>query len=108
MGMWILIPTIKVLIYMFFGTKTEKPNVLRSIAVVGGIAVFCMVAYQNFTWQEKIQSPGVVVYKDYEIVRNYCPGFVKKIHINSGDYVKKGQTLLVLENREKHVTLEKI
>ncbi|BBM83416.1 efflux RND transporter periplasmic adaptor subunit [Candidatus Uabimicrobium amorphum] len=105
--MWILIPTIKVLIFMFFGSKTEKPNVLRSLAVLGTVAAFCVVGYQNLTWQEKIQSPGVVVYKNYEIVRNYCPGFVKKIHINSGDYVKKGQILLILENREKHVALEK-
>lgn len=106
--MWILIPTVKVFIYMFFGTKTEKPNVLRSCTVVGIVVICGTAAYQNLTWQEKIQSPGVVVYKDYEIIRSYCPGFVKKIHVKSGDFVAKEQMLLILENKEKQTTLEKI
>ena len=105
---WLLIPTLKVIIYMFVGTKTERPNFIRSTLVLGSIAVLCSLSYHQFTWQEKIQSPGVIVYKDSEVARSYCPGFVEKVHVNTGDYVEKDQPLITLQNREKQVALAEI
>ena len=105
---WLLIPGIKTLRYMLQGTKTEKPNFLRSLTVISCFVGLTMLCYQQFTWQEKIQSPSVFVYKDFETVRCYCPGFVKSLHIETGKFVKKGQLLLTLENREKELEIEEL
>ncbi|WP_372365689.1 efflux RND transporter periplasmic adaptor subunit [Candidatus Uabimicrobium sp. HlEnr_7] len=108
LAMWILIPTIKIILYMFVGTKTERPNPLRSLAVLTVLFIGIWSLYNQFTWQEKIQSPGVVVYKNYEIVRNYCPGFIEEVYVKTNDYVKQGDILVRLENKDKRLAFQEI
>ena len=97
---FVVIPSLKVLHYMLIGTKVERPSLLRSLAIItlviyGGYALFFHV-----TWQRRMEAPGIVEFENFAVCRAYSPGFVAKIHVQTGDYVKKGQVIIELHNPE--------
>lgn len=97
---FLVVPPLKLFVYMFVGTKTERPPLLRSCAL---LALFVYAIYASFyyiTWQKSHQASGVVKYRDFQVERVYCPGFVNKIYVKTGDYVKKGKILFKLRNFE--------
>lgn len=97
---FVVVPSLKVLHYMLIGTKVERPSLLRSLAVIALVVYGGYALFFHATWQRRMEAPGIVEFKNFAICRAYSPGFVEKIHVQTGDYVKKGQVIIELHNPE--------
>ena len=53
-----------------------------------------------FSTPFRLTAPAIVEYKPLQVIRNYSPGFVRKIEVRSGQAVKPGQVIAVLTNDE--------
>ncbi len=70
-------------------------NVLKRPALLGLVALAVL-----FGWQirESATAPAVIEYDKVSFVRTECPGFVRSVHVQSGQAVKEGDLLLELDN----------
>ncbi|XEY22305.1 efflux RND transporter periplasmic adaptor subunit [Candidatus Uabimicrobium helgolandensis] len=95
-----ILPFVKLLKYMFIGNEMLRPALWRSVVLTSGLVYFVYAIFTTITWEKGLEASGVIVYKKQEIARVYCPGFVKKIYVDVGQSVRKGEKLLKLENRD--------
>ena len=106
--MWLAMPVCQLLKFVAVGTEFEVPNRRRFAMVVAGIfagvGLFgCLVPAPSI-----INAPIVIEYHDKEIVRAESSGFVRQILVDDEEFVKKGDLLFVLENRELESEIAKI
>lgn len=78
----------------------EKPSPLRHIFVGGAAYLLLAVILFCFSTPFRLVAPAVVEYEPLQVVRNYSPGFVRKIEVYSGQAVEPGQVIAVLSNDE--------
>jgi len=72
-------------------------RVFLSILVLG---VSITLILTQITWSSRLSAPAIIDYADSLIVRTKTTGFVRNILVKQGDFVKAGQVLVELENRE--------
>jgi len=78
----------------------EKPSPLRHVLVGGAGFLLVGVMLLGFSTPFRLTAPGIVEYKPLQVIRNYSPGFVRKIEVHSGQALKPGQVIAVLANEE--------
>lgn len=81
----------------------------RRLAIVGGCFLGCLaiVAFL-LTRPSTISTCGIVDYSPPTIVRSASPGHVREVEVREGETVKKGQVLMVLDNKQLRVELANI
>ncbi len=105
---WVVVPLFSSLKYLFLGTKTEKPHFLRVSVILLSTGVLIYSSIYQFTWQQSLSFPAVVLYNRSEVVRAYSPGFIKEIYVKNGDQVDSGTVLARLRNVEAEVRLRSL
>ena len=98
--LWLGLPTLKLIRYLIFGTKLERPNriwfsasSLLTVVLIGCFLYFC-------PGPTVVSAPFVVDYEPLSVVRSKTAGFVKRIHVTDGQQVTAGMPLATLENLE--------
>jgi putative peptide zinc metalloprotease protein len=78
----------------------ERASPTRGVLVAASISAglcFCLFCLST---PFRITAPAIVEYKPLLVVRNYSPGFVTTIAVESGHTVEAGQIIAVLANDE--------
>ncbi|MBN1696806.1 MAG: hypothetical protein JW881_04775 [Spirochaetales bacterium] len=96
---WILVPAVRFIKYLFTEPRLDRTRI-RSILVSLGAAVTVFLFLSVIPFPHTFTSPGVIKAYEYMKVTNKVGGYVSDITIPSGNWVKKGQTLFYLKNRE--------
>lgn len=97
-AMWVLVPCVRFFAYIVGGDSVNPPNRVRfaTIAAIGlavGYGVWNYVPYVD-----RIRLAAVVDYDPVVSVRGRSSGFVRRIHVQQGDFVDAGQPLFQLQN----------
>jgi putative peptide zinc metalloprotease protein len=94
---WIGAPSVRFLQYLWMGQENEQPQRWRFFGIVGG-ATAALAFLLGLPWPGQVVAIGVVDYEPLEIVRAASPGFLRTMHVRSGQIVRAGQPLAILEN----------
>jgi putative peptide zinc metalloprotease protein len=78
----------------------EKSSPVRPVLISGAGLLLLGLMLLCFSTPFRITAPAIVEYKPLLVIRNYSPGFVRKIEVKSGQAVKSGQVVAVLANDE--------
>lgn len=98
--LWLGLPTIGFIKYLLFGKPGERPRRLQFCLTAGSAAAIAVAVLGFVPWPGARNAPAVVEYSPHTVVRASSAGFVREIHVQSGQSVQAGQLLIVLENRE--------
>ncbi len=79
---------------------TEKASPTRTVLVGGAVCSLLCILLLCCSTPFRITAPAIVEYKPLIVIRNYSPGFVRKIEVKSGQAVSPGQVIAVLTNDE--------
>ena len=108
-SLWVLWPIGKLLHFVFVGEETrQQPSRVRFCAVTAalGLVLYGVLAY--VPWLSRIKAPAIVEYQEIAEVRTGVSGFVRKIMVDEGAQVQKGDLLAILENRELVAEVQQI
>ena len=108
LGLWMALPVLSFGKYIIQGKGVEKPKILRLVITATSLLAFLFLAGTRYIYQEKFYAPAVAIYDKEDIVRVYCPGFVRQIHVNSNQEVKQGNPVVELDNPDIHSALEQL
>lgn len=86
--------------------KSQNPHILQDL-LLRTLIMTCLttVLLTTVGWNRSIRAPAVVEYEHQYRVKTKAGGFVTRILIRDGEQVKKGQTLVVLEDPDQKATL---
>lgn len=103
---WFVLPMLRGARYVVWGAVNEVPSRIRfaSILVIAGLAGW--IGGTTIYLPETLQLSGVVDFVPAETVRCQIDGFVSRIEVTSGEFVRKGDTLLELSNPNIHYDLD--
>ena len=106
--MWIVVPVVQV------GWKTitvhtwDRTVRIRMALIVIPIGLFLSYAATTLPWIDVIQAPAIVDYSPLSVLRAGSPGFVRRIHVESGVTVQQGSLIATLENKELEAELREL
>lgn len=96
---WIVLPAWRMARDAVLGSARSPARPWRFAAFAA--ASFLLAAWGlTMTWPERISCAAVVDYASLAVVRAASPGFVRQIHVRSGQSVQAGDPLVTLENVE--------
>ena len=96
---WILLPTGKFLVYLVRGRGTEQPNRTRCFSILGSLTAI-VTAILLLPWPGAVVAWGVVDYDPLALIRAETGGFLRNVHVTSGQTVTAGTRLASIENRQ--------
>ncbi|ETR70268.1 MAG: M50 family peptidase [Candidatus Magnetoglobus multicellularis str. Araruama] len=96
---WGVVPLFKFVSYLISSPKLQK-NRVRVLAVTGMTAsvVISLILFIPFT--DSLQAPGIVEARHFQKIYSDHPGYVKQILKPGGTYIKTGDVLMRLDNRD--------
>lgn len=94
------LPSYRLARYLLSGKPGERPRLRQFALTAGSAAAVAGLLLGVVPWPGTRTAPAVVEYSPYTVVRASIAGFVREIHVQSGQRVEEGQLLVVLENRE--------
>ena len=98
MVMWIGVPAVRFVRFLFCGKPGEQPNKLRFLSIAGSGALIAVMLLGVVPWPGASQAPAIVEFSQHSVVRADSPGFIEQIPVQSGDHVEAGDILAVLHN----------
>jgi putative peptide zinc metalloprotease protein len=96
---WVLIPLIRFIRYLLTEPRLERTRI-RAILVSLGAALAVFLLLYVIPFPHTFTSPGVIEADEYMRVTNKVGGYVYNIVVPSGIWVTRGQTLILLQNKE--------
>ena len=104
-ALWVAFPLVRFVRYLSHRNGKEQTNLVWFAATAGTTGSLLLITFTAVPWPWRIEAPAVVRFAPLTNVRAESPGFVRQIHVKSGDQVQAGQALLTLENAELQVEL---
>ncbi|NQT11230.1 MAG: biotin/lipoyl-binding protein [Planctomycetes bacterium] len=98
--LWLGLPALGLVKYLLYGKPGERPKRLRFLFTVGSASALGTAVLVWAPWPGATEAPAVVEYAPYTVVRAASAGFVRQVHVQSGQHVAAGQLIAVLENHE--------
>ncbi len=96
---WFILPTGKLLHYLFFARKTRR-NRLRCIGAAVGVLALLVVFLGIVPFPRYVRAPCVLTSQELTAVRARWGGFVESLHVEDGEWVEEGQLLAECRNEE--------
>ena len=106
--MWLGIPLFKLCKYTIFGTDTDIPNRLWFSTAVGVTGLLVAGFLYFCPSPSVVTAPVVIDFEPLAVVRSNASGFAKTIHVTDGQWVKKGDLLVHLENPDLQHELDSL
>ena len=102
---WFVIPLAKLARILIKPQAHESPNRVRVCTL--SLGCLCLVSLiVVLPWPGGITAPAIVEYSDMQLVRVDSPGFIDKVHVQTGQRVDTGDILLTIRNPETESKLE--
>ena len=103
---WLAVPAIKFATYMIRGDGWQRPSRVRFVCLVLPILFAAMYLINRVPWPGVTRATAIVQYSPLTVVRASSPGFVREIHVKSGQFVDAGQIIATLENDDLRFELQ--
>lgn len=98
--LWLGFPLVRFTRFLVKGTAHERPSIARLALAVGTVAALVALWFTVVPWPGSVSAPAVVRYVSPSVVRTETDGFVAQIHVEPGEFVRAGQALVTLGNRD--------
>lgn len=96
--LWVLIPVLRLVLYIVRGTPTEQPDRMRFAIVSVTLIGISALIWTRVPYYARHEAPAVVSYASTTEVRAAADGFVEQIAVSNGDHVAAGTALVRLRN----------
>lgn len=96
---WVLQPLFRFAGYLLGRDSPDRPRRWRFAAIVVPIAAVVAFVLLCVPWPGLRTAPAVVDYAPATVIRASTAGFVRAVETRNGQTVRKGQPIVVLENR---------
>lgn len=97
--MWIIKPFSEFFKYLFFNNNLKRVRTKAIfISALTIFTIFLVVAVIPFPFS--LKAKGIVMTDNYQNIYLKSDGYLKKINAKNAQIVKKGQVLVILENKE--------
>jgi putative peptide zinc metalloprotease protein len=96
---WLLMPLFKTLKYLALDPELHRKRG-RATAFTLAFATIVFLAIGVIPYWETIRATGVLEPEDQSKIHAAVPGFVKEIKAQDGQWLEKGATILVLEDKQ--------
>ena len=103
--LWLGLPAVRFGKFLICPGQFGRPNRLRFLSIVGSATVAGTLLLIKVPWWGAYRAPVIVEFSPLAVVRTGSPGMVRQICVRSGQFVKVGQVLAVLENEELELEL---
>lgn len=98
--LWIVVPVARFCRYLIVGDAIHPPQRLRFASILTALVVIVLSTLNWVPWIERQRYAAVVDYDPVTSVRSSSSGFVRQIHVQTGQVVTAGTVLVTLENRD--------
>lgn len=102
---WVLKPIYSFINYLLYDSEL-RANRTNAITISSIFTIFLLILFFLIPFDDYIKAQGVVQSKKSENIYSFTEGFVKEIYISEVKYVKKGEPILKLENKELEFDIE--
>ena len=105
---WIVTPLVKLVQYLGANPRLER-NRPRALAVCAGVAALLVVVLEIIPFPNHFRAPGILQAAEHTVVVNESPGCLETVLARPGSFVKRGQPLLQMRDREldfEHATVQ--
>ena len=96
---WLVVPVYRLINYLLTSPRLTRTR-YRAIVTSSGILSIITLFLMSWPISNQFRAPGVLETKEYVRVINKTNGFLDKIYVPTGTYVKKGTELLGFINKE--------
>jgi putative peptide zinc metalloprotease protein len=102
---WGLVPVFKFISYLISSPKLQKNRVrVFAVALLTVSIVLSLILFIPFA--DNLQAPGIIEAKTFQKIYSDHPGYVTQLAQPAGSFVKSGETLIQLHNKEIEFDLE--
>jgi putative peptide zinc metalloprotease protein len=101
---WAIVPVVRFIKYLASNPRLDRVR-HRAIGVTAGIAAFVVVLLCVIPFPYSFRAPGILVATQRTEMVNETAGEVSQLLAKSGNFVKQGQPLVQLKNRELDLEL---
>ena len=106
---WVIWPGIQLVKLVFIGEETkQRPSRVRFLALTGILATTGWFMCTQVPWYARVKAHAIVDFQEKLELRTRVGGFVKELHVRSGERVRQGQVIASLENPQLRSELEKL
>ena len=98
--LWIGVPFARLIKHVCRRDGMQRQRKTRLAISTLALAMLAFFAFNAVCWPGAKKAPAIVQYEPLAFVRASSPGFVRKIHVLSGQRVDLGQPIAELENRQ--------
>ena len=105
---WAIQPLFRFLGYLCGRDTQDRPQCWRFVGIMAPTITVVAGVLLYVPWPGLRTAPAIVEYAPQTIVRAGTAGFVREVHARDGQTVRKGETLLTLENRNLARELEEL
>jgi putative peptide zinc metalloprotease protein len=102
---WLVMPIVKTFKYLALDPELHRKR-LRATAFTLAFAALVFVAIGVIPWWQNIRAEGVLEPEEQAVLRASTPGNVAKIVALDGQWLKKGDTIVVLKDPQLEFELE--
>ena len=101
---WIIVPIVRLVQYLSTSPRLER-NRPRAVAVCVGAMAVLLVFLELIPFPNNFRAPGILQATEHTIVVNESPGYIESLLVPPGRYVKRGEALLQMRDRDLELEL---
>jgi putative peptide zinc metalloprotease protein len=102
---WYVLPTVRLMRWMFRGPANERPSRGRATLATCGVFSLAILILTLAPASLPATAPAIVEYAPPTVIRARTAGFVERFYVLEGESVAEGQLLCVLRNDALRVEL---
>ncbi len=98
--LWWGVPILHGTRLLFMGDNGQRPSWPRLLFAGISAASIGLLLTVTVPWSGRCAAPAIVEYAPYTIVRARCAGVVVEVFVRNGQFVRAGDPLIRIENKE--------
>jgi putative peptide zinc metalloprotease protein len=107
--LWAVWPIGKLLRMVFIGEATrQRPSRIRFCLLTSMLGFACWGICTEVPWYARVKAPAIVDFQESHEVRTPVGGFLDEIFVCNSQFVRRGELLARLENRDIKTDVEQL
>lgn len=102
---WILKPIYSFINYLLYDSEL-RANRTNAITISSIFTIFLLILFLLIPFNDYIKADGVIQAKQSENIYSFTEGLVEEIYVDEVKYLKKGDPILRLQNKELEFDIE--
>lgn len=104
-GLWLGTPLLRFVTFFVTDPSLNRGNRLRFLTTAAASIGLGYLFFAVVPWPGVVSAPAIVEYSPIAVVRAGSPGFVRKLIVRNGQFVEKGDALVILDNDQLRTEL---